>query len=119
MKTGKGASVLARSASGTLPPVFERWRVSLQPGEERPTEAAEWSGAIVLVESGTLDVHCTYGGHRTFVAGDMLALGWLPLRSMHNPWPEVVSLLAVRRRGEKPKRRFLHVRRSAGIGCLR
>lgn len=81
-----------------LPPSLERWRVVLAPGAERRTSASEWDGAVVLVEHGSLEVECVAGGHRTFVAGDLLALGWLPLARLRNPGLEAVGLLAVRRR---------------------
>ena len=96
-----------------LPPEFERWRVHLAPLTARATSAAEWAGALVLVEAGTLEVECRAGGFRTFRAGDLLALGWLPLRTLHNRFGEPVRLLAVRRRGHAPRRSFLHVMRPA------
>jgi hypothetical protein len=73
-----------------LPPAFERWRVELAAGAERSTDAGDWAGALVLV--------CHAGGRRTFAEGDLLALGWLPLRSLRNPGVQPTTILAVRRR---------------------
>jgi hypothetical protein len=92
-----------------LPAEFERWRTRLPGRSARATHAAEWAGALVLVERGTLDVECTLGGERHFATGDLLALGWLPLRTLHNRGSEPVELLAVRRRGALPTEPFLHV----------
>ena len=100
-----------------LPDAFERWQLALAPGEARPTSAAEWAGAIVLVEQGRIEVECLAGGSRSFVAGDMLSLGWLPLRQLSNPGSERALLVAVRRRGPKPTDRYLHVRRRTRLGC--
>lgn len=82
----------------TLPPAFERWELVLEPGAERPTDASEWAGALVLVERGCVEVDCRAGGHRSFHAGDLLALGWLPVRTLRNRGSEAVELLAIRRR---------------------
>lgn len=85
-----------------LPPTFERWTLVLAPGAERPADAARWAGALVLVEQGRLEVDCRAGGRRTFVAGDLLVLGWLPLCTLRNPGPLPARLVAVRRCDEQP-----------------
>jgi predicted enzyme related to lactoylglutathione lyase len=92
-----------------LTAAFERWRVVLPPGSERPTSAEEWSGAVVLVQAGALEVECLAGGRRTFAAGDLLVLGWLPLRSLRNVGLTEVRLLCVRRAGDRPRDAFLEV----------
>lgn len=84
-----------------LPATFERWRVTLAAGDERRTDAAEWAGAFVCIEAGRVEVDCTRGGTRTFEAGDLLALGWLPLRAIRNAGPAEASILAVRRRDRR------------------
>jgi len=102
---------------GRLPAAFERWRVVVPPGIERPTSAAEWAGALVLIEQGVIEVDCHSGGYRRFVAGDLLALGWLPLKTIRNPTNEDAALVAVRRRGDvSARRRFIRVRRVSGLG---
>ena len=92
-----------------LPPTFERWQLLLAPGAERPADPGEWAGALVLVERGRLDVDCRVGGRHTFESGDLLVLGWLPLRTLRNPGPEPVRLVAVRRRGDRPTAGLLRV----------
>ncbi|CAN5611297.1 hypothetical protein BH23CHL7_BH23CHL7_07360 [soil metagenome] len=80
-----------------LPPWFERWHVEFAPLEQRSTSAEEWDGAVVLVERGRLEVDCETGGRRTFGAGDILALGALPLRRLANRGESVTRLVAIRR----------------------
>ena len=92
-----------------LPPGFERWRVVLEPMTERPTDPGEWAGALVLIERGLVEAVCDAGGHRTFVEGDLLVLGWLPICLLRNPAPEEARLLAVRRRARLPTEPYLHV----------
>lgn len=94
-----------------LPEGFERWSLTLGSRSTRPTSAGEWAGALVRVETGTLEVDCLAGGHATFHAGDLLALGWLPIVRLRNPGREPVRLVAVRRRGDTPREAYLHVTR--------
>jgi hypothetical protein len=102
---------------GRLPAAFERWRVVVPPGFELPTTAAEWAGALVLIEQGAIEVDCHSGAFRRFVAGDLLALGWLPLKTIRNPTTEDAALIAVRRRGDvSTRRRFIRVRGVSGLG---
>lgn len=100
------AEALGRS---DLSPAFERFRVSVAPGERRPTRPEEWAGCVVLVERGAIEVDCDAGGMRSFSTGDLLALGWLPIRTLRNPGAEDACLLAVRRRGHRTTEPFLHV----------
>jgi hypothetical protein len=100
------ARLLARR---DLPASFERWQVILAPRATRHTHASEWAGALVLVAQGRLEVACEAGGHRTFSAGDLLVFGWLPLRTLHNPGPVPVRLVAVRRCGVRPSAGLLRV----------
>jgi hypothetical protein len=95
-----------------LPESFERWEVTLSAGGRRSTTAADWAGALVRVESGTLEVGCEAGGHETFHEGDLLALGWLPIVELRNRGAHVVRLVAVRRRGDRPTKPYLHVTRA-------
>jgi hypothetical protein len=80
-----------------LPPAFERWQVAIEPGEERTTNAAEWSDAVVLVQLGVVEVHCRAGAWRTFRAGDILALSCLPVIAVRNAGEVPATLVAVRR----------------------
>ncbi len=94
-----------------LPAGFERWAVELPGGSVRPTTPDEWAGALVLIESGTLEVGCEAGGARTFHAGDMLALGWLPLVELRNHGEAPVRIVSVRRREARPSHPYLRVTR--------
>jgi hypothetical protein len=76
---------------------FQAWNLSLAPGATRATTAAEWAGALVVVECGTLRVDCLAGASITFIAGDHLALGWLPVQRLHNVGSDEMRLVAVRR----------------------
>ncbi|MEO6577507.1 MAG: hypothetical protein ABIO99_01220 [Candidatus Limnocylindria bacterium] len=81
-----------------LPMGIERWRLAMMPGIERPTGPDEWSGALVVIEQGTLEVECIAGGTEQFAAGDLLALGCLPIRALRNRGDGEMRLIAVRRR---------------------
>lgn len=87
-----------------LPDGFERWEMTIPAGHSLPTAAEEWAGALVRVETGTLEVECLAGGHETFHAGDLLALGWLPVVELRNVGEEQLRLLAVRRDSGSPLR---------------
>lgn len=97
-----------------LPPAFERFRLVLRPGEQRPTRPADWTGCLVLIERGAIEVDCDAGGMRSFVTGDLLALGWLPIHTLRNPCAAEASLVAVRRRDPRTGESFLHVTRIDG-----
>jgi hypothetical protein len=106
--TGDEAAFLARP---DLPDAFERWELELPARTIRPTSPDEWAGALARIESGTLEVGCQEGGHETFRAGDMIALGWLPIVELRNHGNEPVRVLAVRRRGTRTTDSYLHVTR--------
>jgi len=92
-----------------LPPGFERWRSVLEPRSERPTNPAEWAGALVLIESGVVEAVCRAGGQRTFQAGDLVALGWLPITRLRNPSDGPTRILALRRTGAAPTEQYLRI----------
>jgi quercetin dioxygenase-like cupin family protein len=77
---------------------FERWTVTLEPGDALPYVEADWHDAVVVVEAGEIELECMGGGRQRFVAGDVLCLSGLPLRTLRNPWPEPAVLVAVARR---------------------
>lgn len=92
-----------------LPAAFERRHVVLPPGVERAADAAEWAGALVVVEQGRLEVDCRRAGRRVFVPGDLLALGWLPIEGLHNPGRVAVRLVVVHRWGDAASEDLLRV----------
>ena len=96
---GAGASWdrIRERVVGPLPDGFERWTVTLGAGERRVSGAAEWSGALIVVDAGTVQVGCFAGAQTTFRAGDVLALSCLPLRWLRNPGAEEARIVAIRR----------------------
>ena len=84
-------------AAARLGTGFERWTVTVPVGTERPTSAEEWTGAIVVVEGGAIEVVCRGGAGRTFGTGSYLCLSWLPVVRLRNPGAEVAILAAYRR----------------------
>jgi hypothetical protein len=83
-----------------LPAAFERFRLVLASGDSRPARPADWAGCLILVERGTVEVDCGAGGTRSFATGSLIALDWLPLKTLRNPGTAEACLLAVRRRGD-------------------
>ena len=94
MRGQAGLSFLDRH----LPASLERHVVVLPPGRVRAYEAAEWRGAIVMVERGQIELSWSGSGHHRFGRGDLLWLDGLPLRYLHNRGPEPTVLVAVSRR---------------------
>jgi effector-binding domain-containing protein len=78
--------------------------VLVAPDRPRPYAAAEWRGALVVVERGELALHRHRGGVRTFPTGAVLHLQDLALRSLACPGPEATVLIAVHRRTPVPYR---------------
>lgn len=81
-----------------VPPGFARRTVVLHPGASRPSDEAEWHGAIVMVERGDVELECAAGGRRRFAAGAVLWLAGIELRVLHNVGAGPVVLVAVSRR---------------------
>ena len=93
--------LLALVTRPDLPVAFERRRLVLAPGVGGTTGPAPWSGALVLVEQGWLEVGCASGARHVFGPGEVLVLGALPLVSVHNPGQPAVRLTIVQRRDER------------------
>ena len=66
-------------------PSFERWRVTLQPGECRAFRAEDWVDALVIIESGTLELETLTGHRERLQEGAIFWLVGLPLRTLRNP----------------------------------
>ena len=82
---------------------FTRRTVVLDAGTSQPSGDAEWHDAIVMVESGDVELECAAGGRRRFAAGAVLWLAGINLRVLHNVGAGPVVLVAVsRRRGHEP-----------------
>jgi quercetin dioxygenase-like cupin family protein len=83
---------------GHLPASFERRDLVLAPGETRAFEEADWADALVVVETGEVELESRHGSRRRFRAGDVLWLTGLELHRLHNRGAEPAVLLAVSRR---------------------
>jgi hypothetical protein len=63
---------------------FSRRMVSVAPGGARAYDAEEWRDALVVVESGEIDLEGLTGSRARFRRGDILWLVGLPLRGLSN-----------------------------------
>jgi quercetin dioxygenase-like cupin family protein len=80
-----------------VPAAFEVRRIVVAPGAERPFDEAEWRDAVVLVESGRIELECRSGSRSRFRRGDVLCLIGLPLRALRNRERSPTVLVAVSR----------------------
>jgi CheY-like chemotaxis protein len=87
---------------GGVPAAFELRTVAIPAGASRAYDEAEWEDAIVVLESGELEVECVRGGRRRFERGAVMYLVGLALRTLHNLGPETAVLVAVSRRAGHP-----------------
>jgi hypothetical protein len=81
-----------------LPADFVIRQIAVSPGRERAYDAAEWGGALVVVERGEIELESLRGGRRRFGRGAVLSLSGLPLRTLRNRGREPALLVAVSRR---------------------
>jgi hypothetical protein len=69
-------------------------------GDARAYDEADWHGALVVIERGSIELETTGGARRLFRSGDILWLTGLSIRALHNPGKEPAVLVAVTRRRE-------------------
>jgi hypothetical protein len=81
-----------------LPDRFVCRAVTIEPNTERLYDAAEWAGAVIVVEEGELELECRSGTRSQFASGSVLFFESLPLRTLRNPGDAPVLLTAVSRR---------------------
>lgn len=75
------------------------WReIRIAARTERPFDAMEWTGALVMVTAGVLELESMHGARRCFRPGSTLFLSGLRLRALRNPGPITTVLSAVTRR---------------------
>ena len=74
----------------------------MAPGASRAFDEADWAGALVVLESGELDLEGMAGCHLRLRAGAIFWLAGLPLRCLRNPGPEPAVLVAISRPGVDP-----------------
>lgn len=80
-----------------LPAAFRLRLTVVLPGATCSYDEAEWTGALVVVEHGEIDLDARDGSRCRFVTGDILWLAGLPLRALHNRGDEPALLSAVSR----------------------
>ena len=78
---------------------FECFRVTIPAGTDHPTRADDWSGALVVVEQGAIEVVCRGGARRSFGRGSFLSLSCLPVVCLRNAGPAESVIAGYRRRG--------------------
>lgn len=79
-------------------PGFERRVVTLAPGTSRAFDAADWRDALVVLESGELELEALSGCRVRLQSGAIFWLAGLPLRALHNACPVPAVLVAISRR---------------------
>ena len=72
--------------------------ITLAPGTSRPFDAADWAGALVILECGELELEALTGCRVRLLRGAIFWLAGLPLRCLHNPGRDAAVLIAVSRR---------------------
>jgi hypothetical protein len=82
-----------------LPPGFERRVITLAPGASRFFDDADCRDALVLLESGEVELEGRAGCRVRLRAGAIFWLAGLPVRFLHNAGPEPAVLVAVSRAG--------------------
>ena len=86
-----------------MSPAFVVRVVIVAPGEVKAYMDEEWRDALVVVETGRIELETQTGSRRGFRTGDMLCLVGLALRALHNPGPDPAVLMAVSRRASGKK----------------
>ena len=81
-----------------IPSRFEVRVFELAPASVRVYDAVEWCDALVVVESGEIELESLHGSSRRFGRGSILWLADLPLRAIHIRGPDPALLVAVKRR---------------------
>jgi hypothetical protein len=76
---------------------FQVRRIVVAPGAERPYDESEWRDALVVIESGKLELECRSGTRSRFDRGDVLWLIGLPLRVLRNRGAVPTVLVAITR----------------------
>jgi quercetin dioxygenase-like cupin family protein len=76
---------------------FELRVTVIPPGGQADYREADWRDALVLVESGEVELECEGGSRERFGHGELVCLAQLPLRALHNHGHEPARLVAVSR----------------------
>ena len=97
MDDGNGRERLSLLGRGPRPG-FDLRVVTIAGGATRPYRAPEWTDTLVVVEHGEIELVGVGGGRTRFGRGDVLCLGVVALRALHNPGRRPALLAAVSRR---------------------
>lgn len=89
-------------ADGRLPAAFERRSVVVEPGAALAYDPAEWTGAVVVLQQGVVELESVDGGRQRFERGAVLWFDGLPIRALRNPGEHAAVLIAVARRDREP-----------------
>jgi hypothetical protein len=76
---------------------FELRVTVVAPGDAHAYRDTDWRDALVLVESGEIELECVGGGREVFGCGAVICLNGLPLRALRNRGHEPARLVAVSR----------------------
>jgi hypothetical protein len=88
---------------GVRAPFEVRW-ISVEPGAERTCGGAEWLGALVVVELGSVELEGPSGTRRSFETGGVLCLSRMSRSTLRNRGPDLVLLAVVSRRPNRADR---------------
>jgi hypothetical protein len=81
-----------------LPPAFERREIVVGPGCTLAHDEVEWGDALVVVESGEVEVESLNGAWLRLERGAVLWLADLPVKALRNSGKGPAVLTSVRRR---------------------
>ena len=84
--------------AGRQGPAFTARTVAIEAGSSRHFDEAEWRDALVVVQSGEVEVETISGCRQRFGPGDVLFFAGLALRRLHSTGPDDLLLTAVSRR---------------------
>ncbi len=83
---------------GRRRPAFVARAIVIAAGSSRPYAEREWRDALVMVESGEVELETVSGHRRRFGPGDIIWFTGLALKALHNCGTDAVVLQAVSRR---------------------
>ena len=83
---------------------FRRRVVDVAPGEELDLDTDRWRDALVVLESGEVELECVAGGRSRFAAGAVLCL-LPPVCVLRNTNSEPARLIAISRRTRERSKR--------------
>lgn len=86
------------ASGGGLGAPFERRVLTLAPGGRLAYNSAHWTGALVVVARGQIELEGLDGHRYQFGRGAILWLERLPLRALHNCAHTPALLVAISRR---------------------